>query len=176
MCREELIDFDKYIISKDGKIISKHWNKLLPGWIDNDGYLVSCLTLKNGKRQPYRVNRVIAYLFVAKPEHLKNIPYEELQVGHYDINKKNNNSCNLYWCTSKENNNNPLTKEKQLGREPWNKGVKGCFTEETLRIISEKAKLRKHSDATKAKQSLARKKYWEKLKKSMNNIDCKVSI
>lgn len=139
MCREELIDFDKYIFSKDGKIISKHWNKLLPGWIDKDGYLVSCLTLKNGKRQPYRVNRVIAYLFVAKPEHLKNIPYEELQVGHSDINKKNNNSYNLYWCTSKENNNNPLTKEKQIGKVPWNKGVKKYLSNEHIECLRKKS-------------------------------------
>lgn len=117
MCREELIDFDKYIFSKDGKIYSKHFKKALDGWVDKDGYLVNCLTLKNGKRQPYRVNRVIAYLFVPKPEHLKDIPYEELQVGHDDTNRTNNNSCNLYWCTSKENNNNLLTKEKQ--RKYW---------------------------------------------------------
>lgn len=164
MCREELINFEKYDFLKEGKIISKHWKKQLDGWTDDDGYLVCCLTLKNGKRQPYRINRVIAYLFVPRPEQLKDVPYEELQVGHNDIDRKNNNVSNLYWCTSKENVNHPLTKEKQLGREPWNKGVKGCFTEETLRIKSEKAKLRRHSDATKAKQSLARKKYWEKLK------------
>ncbi len=162
MCREELINFDKYIFNKDGSIISKHWNKKLSGWIDEDGYLVSCLLLKNGNRQPYRVNRVIAYLFVPRPEHLKDVPYDELQVGHDDIDRKNNNVSNLYWCTSKENVNHPLTKEKQIGREPWNKGVKGCFTEETLIIMREKSKGRKHSNETKAKQSLAIKKYWDK--------------
>ena len=138
MCREELINFDKYIFNKDGSIISKFWNKKLSGWIDDDGYLVSCLLLKNGNRQPYRVNRVIAYLFVPRPEHLKDMPYEELQVGHNDTDKKNNNVSNLYWCTSKENNNNPLTKEKQMGRKPWNKGLKGCYSEEALKKRSEK--------------------------------------
>lgn len=135
MNREELIDFDKYVIKEDGSIFSKHWGKQLLGWEDKDGYLVSCLTLKNGKRQPYRVNRVIAYLFVPRPQHLKDIPYEELQVGHNDTNKLNNNASNLYWCTSKENNNNPITKEKQIGKEPWNKGVKNCFSEEVLNRI-----------------------------------------
>lgn len=159
MCREELIDFDKYIISKDGSIISKHWKKTLSGWIDKDGYLVSCLTLKNGNRQPYRINRVIAYLFVPKPEHLKDIPFDELQVGHSDIDRKNNSVENLYWCTSKENNNNELTKKKQIGRIPWNKDLKNCFSEETLKVKSEIGKKRKHSDETKKKMSESRKKY-----------------
>lgn len=135
MSREELIDFDKYVIKEDGSIFSKHWGKQLLGWEDKDGYLVSCLTLKNGKRQPYRVNRVIAYLFVPRPQHLKDIPYEELQVGHNDTNKLNNNASNLCWCTSKENNNNPITKEKQIGREAWNKGAKNCFSEEALNMM-----------------------------------------
>lgn len=164
MCREELIDFDKYVFSKDGSILSKHWNKVISGWIDKDGYLVSCLTLKNGKRQPYRINRVIAYLFVPKPEHLKEIPYEKLQVGHWDIDRKNNMSDNLYWCTSKENNNNELTKQKQIGREPWNKGIKHCFSDNILKIMSEKSKNRHHSEETKKKLSEIRTKWW-KMKK-----------
>ena len=164
MCREELINFDKYIFNKDGSIISKHWKKKLSGWTDDDGYLVSCLTLKNGKKQPYRVNRVIAYLFVPKPEHLKDIPYEELQVGHNDTDRKNNNASNLYWCTSKENNNNQITKEKQIGRKPWNKGVKGCFTDDVIKKMSETRKGKHYSEETKRKQSIARKKYWENKK------------
>lgn len=137
MAREELIDFEKYIISKDGTIHSKHWKKNLDGWVDEDGYLVTCLMLKNGKRQPYRINRVIAYLFCEKPEHLKEIPYDELQVGHSDTNKKNNVASNLYWCTSKENMNNPITKEKQIGRTPWNKGIKSCFSEDIIKKMSD---------------------------------------
>ena len=166
MCREELINFDKYIFNEDGSIISKFWNKKLSGWTDKDGYLVCCLNLKNGNRQPYRVNRVIAYLFVPRPDHLKNVPYEELQVGHNDTKKQNNNISNLYWCTSKENNNNPITKEKQIGREPWNKGLKECFTEEVLKKMSEHRKGRNPSEETRKKQSLARKKYWVNRKKT----------
>ena len=161
MCREELINFDKYEISKDGTIISKHWNKKLSGWVDDDGYLVNCLLLKNGKRQPYRTNRVIAYLFCEKPKHLEDVPYDELQVGHWDTDRKNNNSNNLYWCTCKENNNNPNTKEKQMGREPWNKGLKGYLSEEIIKKMSEKRKGRKMSEESKAKQSEAIKRWWK---------------
>lgn len=171
MCREELIDFDKYEIREDGSIYSKHWKKQLSGWKDEDGYLVSCLTLKNGKKQPYRINRVIAYLFVPKPRHLENVPYENLQVGHWDTDRKNNNAKNLYWCTSEENNNNPFTKEKQRvrgldennikklreGFEKWIKnGGKGSFYG------------KKHSEETKKKQSLARKNYWKMKKARLN--------
>lgn len=160
MCREELINFDKYEIFKDGTIISKHWNKKIGGWVDEDGYLVNCLLLKNGKRQPYRTNRVIAYLFCEKPKHLEDVPYDELQVGHWDTDKGNNNASNLYWCTAKENNNNPNTKEKQVGREPWNKGLKGCFSEEVLKKLSLASSTRKHSDETRRKQSEARNRWW----------------
>lgn len=165
MCREELIDFDKYIISKDGTIISKHWNKPLTGWIDKDGYLVSCLTMKNGKQQPYRVNRVIAYLFVPRPEHLKDVPFEELQVGHWDINKKNNRIENLYWCTSKENNNNPLTKEKQRVRGLDENNIKKLRKSfETYIKNGGKGGFagKHHSDEAKIKQSIAKTKYWDK--------------
>ena len=169
MCREELIDFSKYLIFKDGTFYSKHWNKPLDGWVDKDGYLVSCLTLKNGKQQPYRRNRVIAYLFVDKPTHLKDIPYDELQVGHLDTDKQNNDVSNLYWCTSKENINNPITKEKHLGREPWNKGktLNELFDEETAEKIRKKFtfKGRKHKSESKTKQSDARKMWWEEHKK-----------
>ena len=167
MCREELIDFNKYVISKDGTIVSKHWKREIKGWTDGDGYLVNCLLLNNGKRQPYRTNRVIAYLFCEKPKHLENIPYDELQVGHSDTNKKNNNANNLYWCTSKENMNNPITKEKRIGREPWNKGKTNCFTDETLKKMSEKSKNRHHTDETKIKQSEARRLWWVKKKEGI---------
>jgi len=164
MSREELIDFDKYLIKEDGSIYSKHWKKQLLGWEDEDGYLVSCLTLKNGKRQPYRINRVIAYLFCQKPKHLEDVPYDELQVGHWDTNRKNNEAQNLYWCTSKENNNNPNTKEKQIGKEPWNKGVKKCFSNEVLEKMSLIRKGRTHTEESKMKQSAARKRWWAKRK------------
>ena len=163
MCREELINFDKYIFNKDGSIISKHWKKKLSGWIDDDGYLVSCLRLKNGKGQPYRINRVIAYLFVPRPEHLKDIPYEELQVGHWDTDKKNNNMENLYWCTPKENNNNPITVEKQRkrGLDPENiKNLRKAFEEYIKNGGKGGFEGKHHSDETKIKQSIARTKYW----------------
>ena len=169
MCREELIDYSKYIISKDGTFYSKFWKKAIKGWVDKDGYLVSTLMLKNGKQQPYRRNRVIAYLFVEKPTHLKDIPYDELQVGHQDTDKKNNNADNLYWCTSKENNNNPITKMKQR---------KNGLKEEKIRVLRmayEKYienggkngfKGKRHSDETKKKMSEIRTKYWDKKRNS----------
>lgn len=164
MCREELIDFDKYLIKEDGSIYSKHWKKQLLGWEDEDGYLVSCLTLKNGKRQPYRINRVIAYLFCQKPKHLENVPYEDLQVGHWDTNRKNNEAQNLYWCTAQENNNNELTKEKQrirgLNKENIEK-LRLAFNNYIKNGGTPPFKEKHHTEESKRKQSVARTKYWD---------------
>ena len=38
MCRENLIDFDKYVIFENGKIFSKHWNRFIDGTVNKDGY------------------------------------------------------------------------------------------------------------------------------------------
>lgn len=39
------------------------------------------------------------------------------------------------------------------GHKPWNKGIKGCFSEETTKKMSESAIGRKRSDASRKKQS-----------------------
>ena len=72
--------------------------------IDQDGYHeIQIRILPDHKDKYYRVHRIVARAFCPKPEHLKDVPYEELQVNHKDGNKRNNNWWNLEWCTDLEN-------------------------------------------------------------------------
>lgn len=57
----------------------------------------------------YYLHKIIAEAFIPNPE---NKPH----VDHVDTNPLNNNIDNLRWCTTKENNNNPLTIAKQADR------------------------------------------------------------
>jgi hypothetical protein len=51
----------------------------------------------------FSIHRLVAHAFCPRPEHLKDVPYDELQVNHIDGNKQNNHYTNLEWCTSSEN-------------------------------------------------------------------------
>ena len=58
---------------------------------------------KNRKTKTHKLHRLVLSTF----NPIKNM--ENLQVGHQDGNPQNNTLENLYWCTPKENMNNPIT-------------------------------------------------------------------
>lgn len=59
------------------------------------GYVYVCL-FKNNRQKTFRVNRLVALMFIPNPE---NKP----EVNHKDGNKLNNCVSNLEWNTTKEN-------------------------------------------------------------------------
>ena len=101
-------------------------SKILTLSKDKDGYNIVALN-KEGISKTIRVARVEAIVFNLQiPEHLKDIPIEQLEVDHIDTNNSNDILSNLRWTDSKGNSNNPLTKqhmsEAHRGEKHWNYG------------------------------------------------------
>lgn len=79
--------------------------------------------IKEGVGKNHSVNRLVADAFIDNPD-------SKPEVGHYDCDTHNNKVNNLYWCTHKENLNNPITLKR------YSKHSKGHKkTEETIEKI-----------------------------------------
>ena len=114
-CREELIDFDCYIMSKD-TIYSKHYNKpLLGSKLGDTLYRKVSLKCIDGKKRDFLYHRVLAFYYIPnlenKPEVDHIIP---LSQGGID------EVSNLRWVTSSENSRNPPTLEANIAAQHKN--------------------------------------------------------
>ena len=89
---------------RKGRIRKSHINKY--------GYTVITLC-KDGKiTPPKKISRLEAIAFdLPIPEHLKDIPIEQLEVDHIDTNKSNDILNNLRWTDHYGNMQKPITKE-----------------------------------------------------------------
>ena len=94
----------KIYITRHGEVWKNNPIKRIHTYMNGSGYLIIDIFVENTYRNKKGlIHRLVAQYFCPKPEHLKDIPYEELQVNHKDGNKLNNNWWNLEWCTHKEN-------------------------------------------------------------------------
>ena len=98
-----------YQVSSEGRVKSIKRNLIMKQQPDKCGYLRVGLYDPNIKK--YRsciVSRLVAKAFIPNPQ---NKPC----VDHINAIRNDNRVENLRWVTNKENSNNPLTKEKQIG-------------------------------------------------------------
>lgn len=101
---------DHYVQRKDGTLQFCK-GKILKLNPDTQGYLGFFPSIVYGRKR-LQIHREVAKLFVEVPEHLKDIPINELEVDHYDENKTNNRASNLHWVTPQENANRGTRNER----------------------------------------------------------------
>jgi hypothetical protein len=91
-----------YLINKNGTIKNYITGEEKQPHRNKYGYLKVVLR-HNNKYKTYSVHRLVAMLFVPKPDRHKDKDFLELEVNHIDGNKNNNNYLNLEWVTTAEN-------------------------------------------------------------------------
>lgn len=104
-CRESNIDFDRYIILKNGDIISKFKKTKMTNSNTSSGYVLNSFRKIDGKQDTFSRHRVVWFYFNG------NIP-NGIQVCHKDSNPQNNSIENLYLGTAKENMANEITRKR----------------------------------------------------------------
>lgn len=102
---KDIINFENYQISDDGRVWSKNRNKYLKP-IDVNGYKKVSL-YKNGKLHQRLIHRLVAEAFIPNPN-----AYEE--INHINEDKSDNRVENLEWCTSSYNINYGTRVERQI--------------------------------------------------------------
>ena len=91
-----------------GNMNRKRNEKILKPSLRKRYYFVSLS--KNGIKYNAVIHRLVAAAFIPNPE---NKPC----IDHIDGNRANNHADNLRWVTVKENQNNPITKSKWIGKK-----------------------------------------------------------
>lgn len=96
---------DRFLISSDGNLYSKHSKKILKKTIIKTGYEQICVSL--GSRKKIKVIKI----HIAVAENFVECYKEGLVVNHKDGNKTNNLFTNLEWVTQKENTQHAIQNE-----------------------------------------------------------------
>lgn len=104
----------------NGHVYQDHPEKITPGSLSKNGYLVCKFSDKL-----HYVHRIVAECFIENPLNLKD-------VNHKDGNKQNNAVSNLEWCTRKHNINHAF--ETGLSHK-GEKNHASKLTEEQVREI-----------------------------------------
>ena len=97
MLQTKILDeYPNYVIYSDGRIWSNTSEKFMSLAPNQDGYLGTVITNKDGKRVSVKAHRLVALAFIPNPNGY-------LYVNHIDENPQNNNVENLEWITCSDN-------------------------------------------------------------------------
>ena len=100
-------DWDRYSISKNGRIRDDKRCKFIEPYLSTKGYLSVTLMGKKEKGNFYHLSHLLGLAFIPNPD---NLP----EVHHKDCNKLNNNLSNLEWVTHIENTQ-PKNQTRPIG-------------------------------------------------------------
>jgi hypothetical protein len=114
---KRLSEYPEHEISDYGKI--RRNGKILKLTSDKNGYDIAVISYK-GKRNMFRVARLVACSFIPNPENLPT-------VDHIDRNKANNHVDNLRWATFSTQTNNRDCNFSKGETHP-----RSCWTEEQV--------------------------------------------
>ncbi|ALM64610.1 HNH endonuclease [Lactococcus phage 936 group phage PhiE1127] len=118
--------FNNYEVSNLGKIRNIKSGRTLKPYLDNNGYLMHCLS-ENNKRKNLLLHRVLAIAFIDNPE-------EKPCVNHIDENKLNNDLSNLEWCSVRENNVHG-TRMKRIAEKRFKKVIQLDLNDNVLNVF-----------------------------------------
>lgn len=132
MRQVDIKGFEGYQITDDGRVWSKKSNKWMKPQLNKQNKYLCVGLCKNGKRYLKTIHRLVAEAFI---ENTENKPC----IDHYNTIRTDNRSCNLRWCSHKENMNNENSviqmKKSHTGDKNWNYGIH--WSEEVKRKIAE---------------------------------------
>lgn len=127
-----------YLITKDGKVFSKHLKRQMKTYFSEENY--ENLTLhyydenNNKKVGTFSVHRLVMFTFKKEGFNKDN----KNEVNHIDGNKHNNSLFNLEWCSGKENINHAI-KNNLISKEQLKKfGENGAKIARELKPRSKK--------------------------------------